>query len=97
MAALNRGSARKTPEPVATDMRYGTTLGPKVDITDGDYEHLKGAGVVLITAGVNEKTPLIDASQSSSLKVDLKPGTYDLYCSVPGHKEAGMDLKLKVT
>jgi L-lactate dehydrogenase len=64
MAALNRGSAREivlvnrsrmTAEAVATDMRYGTPLGPKVDITDGDYEDLKGAGIVLITAGVNEK------------------------------------------
>ena len=65
MAAVIRGSAReivlvnrdrKTAEAVATDMRYGTTLGPKVDITDGDYEDLKDAGIVLITAGVNEKT-----------------------------------------
>src|SRR5207237_6770539 len=65
MAALNRGSAReivlvhrsrKTAEAVATDMRYGTPLGPKVDIVDGDYDDLKGAGIVLITAGVNEKT-----------------------------------------
>jgi L-lactate dehydrogenase len=65
MAAVTRGSARevvlvnrtrKTAEAVATDMRYGTPLGPKVDIVDGDYEDLKGAGIVLITAGVNEKT-----------------------------------------
>ncbi len=65
MAAVNRGSAReivlvnrnrKTAEAVATDMRYGTPLGHKVDIVDGDYDALKGAGIVLITAGVNEKT-----------------------------------------
>src|SRR5262252_2598758 len=65
MAAVNRGSAReivllnrsrKTAEAVATDMRYGTPLGPKVDIVDGDYDDLKGAGIVLITSGVNEKT-----------------------------------------
>jgi L-lactate dehydrogenase len=65
MAAVNRGSARevvlvnrtrKTAEAVATDLRYGTPLGPKVDITDGDYEALKGSGVILITSGVNEKT-----------------------------------------
>ena len=37
-------------------MRYGTPLGPKVDIVDGDYDDLKGAGIVLITVGVNEKT-----------------------------------------
>jgi L-lactate dehydrogenase len=65
MAAVTRGSAReivlvnrtrKTAEAVATDMRYGTPLGPKVDIVDGDYDALAGAGIVLITAGVNEKT-----------------------------------------
>jgi L-lactate dehydrogenase len=47
---------RKTAQAVATDMRYGTPLGPKVEITDGDYDALAGCGVVLITAGVNEKT-----------------------------------------
>jgi L-lactate dehydrogenase len=65
LAAVTRGSAReivlvnrsrKTAEAVATDMRYGTPLGPKVDIADGDYADLAGAGVVLITAGINEKT-----------------------------------------
>src|SRR6201984_2909003 len=65
MAAVNRGSAReivlvnrtrKTAEAVATDLRYGTPLGPRVDITDGDYGALTGCGVVLITSGVNEKT-----------------------------------------
>jgi lactate/malate dehydrogenase, NAD binding domain len=40
----------------ATDIRYGTPLSPKVDIRGGDYDALAGAGVVLITSGVNEKT-----------------------------------------
>src|SRR5579884_1070196 len=53
MAAVNRGSAReivlvnrtrKTAEAVATDMRYGTPLGARIDITDGDYDALAGAG-----------------------------------------------------
>jgi L-lactate dehydrogenase len=47
---------RKTAEAVATDLRYGTPLGPKIDIADGDYDALEGAGVVMITSGVNEKT-----------------------------------------
>ncbi len=47
---------RKTAEAVATDIRYGTPLGRKVDIVDGDYDALSGAGIVLVTAGVNEKT-----------------------------------------
>jgi L-lactate dehydrogenase len=65
LAAVTRGSAReivlvnrtrKVAQAVATDLRYGTPLGPKVDISDGDYDALAGAGVVLITSGVNEKT-----------------------------------------
>ena len=44
-AALTRGSAReivlvnrtaKTAQAVATDLRYGTPLGAKVEIADGD-------------------------------------------------------------
>lgn len=45
----------------------------------------------------NEKTPLIAAGKSAKLTVTLKSGTYDLYCSVPGHKQAGMDVKIKVS
>jgi L-lactate dehydrogenase len=64
LAAVTRGSAReivlvnrtrKTAEAVASDLRYGTPLTPKVDIRDGNYDELGGAGVVLITSGVNEK------------------------------------------
>src|SRR5712675_1900972 len=64
MAAVNRGSAReivlvdrtrKPAEAVATDMRYGTPLGSKVTIADGDYGDLAGAALVMITAGINEK------------------------------------------
>ena len=51
---LNR--TRKRAEAVATDMRYGTPLSPVTDIRDGDYEDLAGASLVMITAGVNEKT-----------------------------------------
>lgn len=65
LAAATRGSAReivlvnrtrKVAKAVATDLRYGIPLGPRVDISDGDYDALSGAGVVLITSGVNEKT-----------------------------------------
>jgi L-lactate dehydrogenase len=63
-AAVTRGSARdivlvnrtrKTAEAIATDIRYGTPLGPRVEIVDGDYDALAGVGVVIITSGVNEK------------------------------------------
>jgi len=65
LAAVTRGTAReivlvnrtrKTAQAVATDIRYGTPLGPRVDIRDGDYDDLAGCGVVMITSGINEKT-----------------------------------------
>ena len=59
---------------------------------DGKIPH----DLVVQGNGVDAKTTLLDAGQSKTLSVDLKPGSYDLYCSVPGHKEAGMDVKLTV-
>jgi len=65
LAAVARGSAReivlvnrtrKVAEAVATDLHYGIPLGPRIDISDGDYDALNGAGVILIKSGVNEKT-----------------------------------------
>ncbi len=65
LAIMQRGSARevilvnrdqKRAKAVATDLRYGSPLSPTVDIRDGSYADLEGAELVMITAGINEKT-----------------------------------------
>ena len=65
LSCVNRGRAReivlvdrtrKRAEAVATDLCYGTPLTPRVTVTDGDYADLAGSVLVMITAGVNEKT-----------------------------------------
>lgn len=47
---------RKRAEGVVTDMRYGAVLSPGVELAAGDYSDLAGCELVMITAGVNEKS-----------------------------------------
>jgi L-lactate dehydrogenase len=53
LVLINRDPKRAT--AVATDLRYGMPLSPLVTVRAGDYGELSGAGVVIVTAGVNEK------------------------------------------
>jgi uncharacterized cupredoxin-like copper-binding protein len=90
-----------TSVPVS-ETEFKITL-PKTTIAAGSYSfEVKNDGkidhdLVVQGNGVDEKTPTIAPGKSATLKVDLKPGTYDVYCSIPGHKQAGMDLKLTVS
>jgi L-lactate dehydrogenase len=54
IVVVNRN--RKRAKGLATDLQYGASLSPAVDIRDGEYADLAGAALVMITAGVNEKT-----------------------------------------
>src|SRR5258708_6871057 len=65
MALVMRGCASeilvidRTPEKargLVTDVQYGATLSPSVTIRAGDYSNLKSAALVIVTAGVNERT-----------------------------------------
>jgi L-lactate dehydrogenase len=65
MATVMRGCAREIvlldknhhlAESVATDMQYGAVLSPRTSIYAGGYDDLHDAALVMITAGVNEKT-----------------------------------------
>ena len=74
-----------------------TSLKPGAYEFDAKNTGKIGHDLVIDGPGVsNEKTPVFDAGKTATLKVTLKAGTYELYCSVPGHKQAGMDLRVKV-
>jgi plastocyanin len=47
--------------------------------------------------GISVKTPIYNPGQTQTLKATLKPGKYDFFCSVPGHKQAGMNVEVTVT
>ena len=47
-------------------------------------------------AGVTKRSATLGGGQSGSLTVALQKGAYELWCSVPGHKDKGMDMSIAV-
>jgi uncharacterized cupredoxin-like copper-binding protein len=40
--------------------------------------------------GLEEEIDPFPPGRTRTLELDLAPGTYEVYCQVPGHKELGM-------
>jgi plastocyanin len=96
------GEAKQPPATVAVvENEYtirltgGNTLKPgklTFDVSnDGKIQH-----DLAVEDGQEKKTPLIDSGKSAKLDVDLEPGKYKLYCSVPGHEQLGMKQEVTV-
>jgi uncharacterized cupredoxin-like copper-binding protein len=95
-------AATPAPKPQATTVQV-TETEFKITLASGNLKagavtfQVKNAGKIphdLAIAGTSEKTALIPAGGTAELKVTLKAGKVELYCTVPGHKAAGMDLKV---
>lgn len=67
---------------VTVNFTNSSPIGHDVDIEDSSGE------VVAETEIITE--------DSESTTAELKPGEYTFYCSVPGHRQAGMEGTLKV-
>ena len=75
------------------------TLSAKAGKVTIDFTNKSQVGHDVVVAKGATKiggTPIITNSQTS-LNVNLKPGQYVFYCSVPGHRQAGMQGTLTVT
>ncbi len=69
------------------------------DVTiDFNNPQALGHDVSVESSGGEEegKTEIITEGSSSATLEGLKPGKYTFYCSVPGHREAGMEGTLTV-
>lgn len=83
-----------------TETEFKITLDKQPKAGDVTFD-VKNAGkiphdFVVQGAGGTKGTPLLQPGQTAKLTVTLKPGPYDGFCSVPGHKAAGMDVKLSI-
>ena len=84
------------------EVEYKITL-PKTTFAPGEYTfevENKGKIVHNLTIkgpGGTEATQDISAGSSGSVTVKLDRGSYDFYCSIPGHKQQGMDQKVTVS
>ena len=74
---------------------------PKNTLAAGSYSfEVKNDGKIphdLAIKGTSDKTELTPAGGTAELKVTLKAGKYELYCTVPGHEAAGMKLDITVS
>ena len=53
--------------------------------------------VAIQGGGVDEKGEIVEKGGESEVSATLEPGTYEFYCSVPGHEAAGMKGELEVS
>ena len=61
-------------------------------VNDGQVTH----ALEIEGQGIEEESDEIDGGATTELTVDLKPGEYEFYCPVDGHREKGMEGKLVV-
>jgi plastocyanin len=82
------------------DLDYNTkqlaAKAGRVTITMANMSPIEHNVTVARGSTVLGATPTFQGG-SKSLTLNLKPGTYSFYCSVPGHRAAGMEGTLTVT
>lgn len=76
--------ATATPGALEIDSRNDATIAHDIALQDGTAGAQLGKGATVSNGGV------------SRVSVNLRPGTYTFYCTLPGHREAGMKGTLTV-
>jgi plastocyanin len=81
---------------LAFDQKTATAKAGNVTVDFDNKQPLQHDVAVADSSGkVLGQTDLV-SSGTANATVDLQPGTYTFYCTVPGHREAGMEGTLTV-
>jgi plastocyanin len=83
------------PTQIAYDRKALSSKPGKVTIDFANPAPIQHDVAIAEGSRVLAKSKLI-AQESTSVAVDLAPGKYVFYCTVPGHREAGMEGTLTV-
>jgi uncharacterized cupredoxin-like copper-binding protein len=85
---------------VASDFKFSqpnaTAKAGKVSIALANKGQTTHAIEIENVNGKDVKSKIIQPGQATALRVDLKPGKYEFYCPVDGHKQMGMKGELTV-
>ena len=72
------------PAELAVDAEGEVTI---TAVNNGETEH----ALEIEGSGVEEETDTIAPGESAEVTVELKPGTYEMYCPIGNHRELGME------
>lgn len=75
----------------ATEMSYDPAA---IAVAAGEVEVvLHNDGTVLHDLRIGQEPFIVEAApgETATARIDLEPGRYEIYCSIPGHREAGME------
>jgi len=95
------GAGNGTPVDVtladfSIDIAGGTNLEPGTYTFNVTNNGPSAHNLKIEGPGLDEPATPTFTSGTQSLTVTLKSGSYEFFCSVPGHKEAGMDVDVTV-
>lgn len=86
--------------PVAVSLEEFTIAPAPITATAGGTLAVTNDGTTTHDLTVEDQdvaTPTLDAGDSAELALGgLAPGTYTVFCSIPGHREAGMEAQVTV-
>lgn len=93
-------AVRELPAKVAVELDEMTITPGMIEVAEGGRLEVSNLGVAphdLVVEGTDLATPMLESGATAVVDLgDLAAGTYTVYCSVPGHRAAGMEATLVV-